>query len=154
MVTYTVKVPGEPRAWTVWPKRGRMPLGTQRQKVYQAVIRLAIAEQLGMVPVIEGPVKLEIWFYRGFPLNEKVYPPANREKRIAWIMKYLTHRPDLANYMKAAEDALQGVLISNDSQVVEVIGYKRYTEEPEGYTLIKVTELSSEYFTDISRGGF
>ena len=51
-------------------------------------------------------------------------------------------RPDCTNMQKFYEDCLKGIVIADDSQVVESIARKRYSDHPRTVITIKpVTEL-------------
>jgi Holliday junction resolvase RusA-like endonuclease len=41
-----------------------------------------------------------------------------------------TTRPDLDNYVKGALDAINGIVVNNDSQLVEIEAHKRYGIDP------------------------
>ena len=57
----------------------------------------------------------------------------------AW---HLLNRPDVTNYRKSCEDACNGVLFVDDSQVVGGKIKKRYAPQySEGYTVIKIREV-------------
>jgi Holliday junction resolvase RusA-like endonuclease len=51
-------------------------------------------------------------------------------------------RPDRTNYLKGFEDALQGIVYVNDSQVVDGPILKEYADGPEGYTVVWIQELT------------
>ena len=65
---------------------------------------------------------------------------ANRMNR--WMEKHILNRPDVTNYRKSCEDACNGVLFVDDSQVVGGKIKKRYAPQySEGYTVIKIREV-------------
>jgi len=79
-----------------------------------------------------APLNGEIWLgvkiYRQIP---KSFSRRKREMAERGEIRPIT-RPDLANYIKSVEDAIEGVYYSNDSQVVgylEGVG-KYYSETP------------------------
>ena len=69
--------------------------------------------------------------------------PTKREPAITkWIEKHIMSRPDLTNYRKSCEDACNGVLFLDDSQVVGGKMRKRYAPRySEGYTVIRIREV-------------
>lgn len=65
--------------------------------------------------LIEDAVKLEVLFIIKRPKSvKKAYP---------------TSRPDLDNYLKALLDAFNGVVLKDDSQVVEFFARKQYGDD-------------------------
>lgn len=74
-------------------------------------------------------IRLEIEFW--FPRPKSV----SRKKR-----PHFTTKPDLSKLVRGAEDALNGVLFRDDSQVVSIQATKRYVEGPAGARLT-VTEI-------------
>lgn len=75
----------------------------------------AIKEQLIAQPhyIIEGPVDLSMWYYRNIP---KYTTAQGRTAR--------KHDADTTNLQKASEDALQGILFSNDKDVIRVTSHR------------------------------
>ncbi len=131
--TYHLTVIGEPVPWTVYTKRGEPPPGFQRMQVYQELIRAEIINR--RLPKLKGPVKLTFLFDRSTP-----------EEHIAdsqWLEKAIITRGkgDLSDYIKAAEDALKGLLFKDDSQVVAIEATKSYSGEKEGITFITIEAL-------------
>ena len=141
MTEYTVTVYGDPKPWQVWTRRSAKPPGRIEQETYQLCIQVAIKEQLGNVEPLTGPVRLEIAFYRAH--TGKHIPPRDPVKRQAFNLKNITVAPDLTNFFKAAEDALQGLLIVDDKQVIETHCYKWFDDEGTGKTVIRVSEILS-----------
>lgn len=97
--------PSANRYWRVW--HGRAVVSTEA-RAYKLNARLRALSQ-GMRPV-SGPVVLNLVVYR---------------KRKAG---------DLSNRIKVAEDALQGVAYTNDSQVVEL--HARLEDDPSNPRLV------------------
>ena len=136
---YVVELNPEP--WAIGPvgyarRNGKMSAYVGRNQQLDAY-KEAVRESLGLgLPMIEGKVRLEFYFWR----NRAAYttPQAQTHRK---------HEADLTNLQKATEDALQGVLFKNDRDVNEVysvlvaqgpevegkivIGVERSVEQPE-----------------------
>lgn len=79
-------------------------------KAYQEAVR---AELLARgATMVDGPYMLTFWFWR----ENVTYTDAGGRKRTR-------NSPDLTNMVKATEDALQGIVIDNDSHVVATHQY-------------------------------
>ena len=96
------------------------PKGTER---YEKEIREAWVLHNGDVPE-EGALKAEITF--GIPIPKRV--SKKRREEMVLGRDSPTRRPDLDNLVKAVMDALNGVAYRDDSQIVTVVGRKRYAE--------------------------
>ena len=135
---YEVVVPGEPCPWTVYTRRGEPSPGFVAMQAWQESIRAAIIEKYGR-PMLTGPLELEVVFWRRLP---KPWPKRMTAQR---RMKAATKRPDRTNYLKALEDALNGVLIVDDSQVVSGSTSKATAAPSEApYTWFKLTVLEAQ----------
>jgi Holliday junction resolvase RusA-like endonuclease len=64
--------------------------------------------------------------YRSIP---KSWPKKKQEQALMGIVKP-TIKPDLSNYLKGIEDALNGIAYIDDSQIVLVYVTKQYATEP------------------------
>ncbi len=49
-------------------------------------------------------------------------------------------KPDLDNFLKCALDAMNGVLVYDDSQITTIRMTKRWSEDEQGYITIKLEE--------------
>jgi Holliday junction resolvase RusA-like endonuclease len=91
-----------------------------------------------MFEKLTGPLELRIDFYR--------QRPKSAGKKQTWP----TTRPDLSNYTKLIEDALNGLIWCDDSQIVVSILRKFYaagTDEPR--TEVRVSELQISNAADV-----
>ena len=72
------------------------------------------------------------------PLNLTVQARRQRPKSTPKRVKYPITRPDASNYLKLIEDALNGLVWLDDSQVVRIFAGKEYATEkhPPGITLM------------------
>lgn len=75
---------------------------------------------------LDGPLEVTFWFYR--PLQKSVSKSA-KARRLAGVEPPVV-KPDLSNYLKASEDALNGVLWLDDRLIVIERCFKRYSETP------------------------
>tara|TARA_Y100000310_G_scaffold242751_1_gene246961 strand:+ start:244 stop:669 length:426 start_codon:yes stop_codon:yes gene_type:complete len=139
MISQEFVIHGPPAQWTVYIKdKGPPSPGFKRMKVWQAEIQAIFKEEWTREP-LEGPVELDTEFYR--PRGKTC--PTHQERAInRWLDKHLLSRPDVTNYRKACEDACNGILFYDDSQVVGGKMKKRYAPQySEGYTVIKIREV-------------
>lgn len=117
-------------------RRGKLVIGNpQRHKDHQAALR-AMAWLYAPDRPLKGPIRLDVTFVLPLP---KAAPKWKVEAARANTLRP-TVRPDRGNLLKMIEDALEGVIYTNDSHVVEGMVRKVYGEEP-GYE-IHVEELS------------
>ena len=92
---------------------------------YENWIKCCYQEQDGKF--IEGPVRAKIEVYYKIP---KSYT----KKRVQAIRDGLEmplKKPDIDNCIKVILDSLNGIAYKDDSQIVEVIAVKKWTEEQE-----------------------
>lgn len=113
--------PSSNRYWRVW--RGRAVVSTEA-RAYKLNARLRALSQ-GMRPV-SGPVVLNLVVYRARKAG------------------------DLSNRIKVAEDALQGVAYTNDSQVVEL--HARLEDDPGNPRLVVWVESVERRDDNSTRG--
>lgn len=115
MTTVTYALPINPEPWAI----GNAYVGRgggktfariapdKTLKLYQEAVRAELEAQ--GAEVLPGKYALEFFFYRQ---NAQYTDAAGRRRT--------RNRPDVTNMQKATEDALQGVLIGNDRDVVSV----------------------------------
>lgn len=116
--TVTYALPINPEPWAVgsaFVKRGggktyAAIAPNKTLKLYQEAVRAEL-EALG-AQEMPGKYALEFYFYR----QNASYTDAAGRRRTR-------NRPDVTNMQKATEDAIQGVLIGNDRDVVSVSSY-------------------------------
>jgi Holliday junction resolvase RusA-like endonuclease len=90
--------------------------------------KLALAAQAAMNgrPPAEGPVAVTLEVLLPVAVS---WPKKKREAAIAGTLRP-TGRPDLDNFAKML-DALNMVVWGDDSQIVELVVFKRYSEAPQ-----------------------
>ena len=139
MISQEFVIHGPPQQWTVYVKdKGPPSPGFKRMKLWQAEIQ-ELFKQEWMREPLEGPIELDTEFYRP---RGKPCPPHQERAIGRWLDKHILSRPDVTNYRKACEDACNGILFYDDSQVVGGKMKKRYAPQySEGYTVIKVREV-------------
>ena len=132
-------VQGPPQQWTVYIKdKGPPSPGFKRMKAWQKDIQDELRLYWNREP-ITGQVILDTEFYR--PRGKGC--PQRQERAIAkWQANHITTRPDLTNYRKSCEDACNGILFNDDSQVVGGSMLKAYASQySEGFTVIRIREV-------------
>lgn len=105
-----------------------------KSRDYKNYIR-TIALQVKPEKLLEGALRLEIDIYRDIP---KSFSKKKRQQAIRGLLRPTT-KPDASNYAKLAEDALTGIIWHDDSQIVELLVRKWYSENPQ--VLIEVMEM-------------
>jgi Holliday junction resolvase RusA-like endonuclease len=99
------------------------------------VIKKIIKAAYGPEKIMEGAVSLSFVFRVSIPKST----PAKIKAKMISGETLPTKRPDATNYQKLYEDTLKGIVIVDDSQVVDINSSKRYNENPE--TIITVQEV-------------
>ena len=141
---FECQIPGDPAQWTIYTKQGPPPIGFLNMQSWQSQIQLRLRKAWGNEEPLTGAVVLDMEFYIPWPDSA----PQHRANAIEnWYWKHRIMRPDWLNYFKAAEDACQGILFHNDSQVLRGSGKKElmrptvYNKPKEGFTVIRFRPL-------------
>ena len=74
----------------------------------------------------DGPLEVRMKFYR--PVQTSI-SKKERARRLSGVHRP-TVKPDLSNYVKATEDALNGILWVDDNLIVTETAEKKYSESP------------------------
>lgn len=108
-------------------RRGRAIVVYDPPKVKNFKRRLhAMAKEKFKGKPLDGPLEVTFVFYR--PLQSSL-SKAEKARRLAGEVPPVV-KPDLSNYLKASEDALNGVLWVDDRVIVIERCFKRYSETP------------------------
>lgn len=97
----------------------------------------------GLYWVKEGPVEPITGFLR-LRLEFHLPFPKSAPKTLRGRQRYCQKNPgryDVTNMQKAFEDALQGIVMVNDRQVIHIESTKQFTDSAEGWTQVWVEEL-------------
>ena len=106
-----------PEPWTaseasLGRRKGKLFINMHKNeqlRAYQEAIKGTMAEEYPTAPLHDGLVELDFFFWRQLP---SYVTEAERTAR--------KHQADATNLQKALEDALQGVIFTNDRNVVSV----------------------------------
>ena len=130
-----LEIEGIPVSWKSHAGFGRRSFNPRfREKDY---VTYHIKKQYSLPP-IQGPVFITYDFY--FPIPRST----SKVKRSKMLKDELSHikRPDASNCIKFYEDCLKTIVIEDDSQVVEMIAKKHYSDHPRTYIIISKIEGS------------
>lgn len=98
----------------------------QKSRDAKSYIRLAAVEALAGQAPLEGPLVIHITTIRPVP---KAASQRKVKEMIAGLIVPTT-KPDVSNYIKLVEDALNGVAWLDDSQIVDSYSGKRFGMVP------------------------
>ena len=108
-------------------RRGRAIVVYDPPKVKNFKNRLhAMAKEAYKGEPLDGPLEVNWWFYR--PVQKSV-TKSEKARRLTGEVPPVV-KPDLSNYLKASEDALNGVLWEDDRLIVIERCFKLYAENP------------------------
>lgn len=133
MIMFTI--PGKPQ-----PKerprvtRSGYSFTPQKTKDYEAKVREEAKKSklLPQSPIKQTPLKMILWCYMGIP---KSWSKKKTALAMNGTLKPYT-RPDIDNLGKIVMDALNGVAYEDDSQIVQLVINKVYSDEPRVEVLI------------------
>lgn len=128
------------------PRATRMGKGIRmydpkKVKDYKNYVGFEAKKQWGNAPVLDKALSMHLVIYRQIPKStSKKKSTQMNDGKIRPIVK-----PDISNYIKLIEDALNGVVYKDDSQIVELEAKKFYSNNPR--VEIQVKELKKEEST-------
>ncbi len=102
--------------------------------IYENLIRTEYRKQCGTVKFLTGcAIEMRIYIYRSIPQS------VSKKKRAQMVAGDIrpTKKPDFDNVTKAVCDALNGVAYDDDSQIVDAMARKFYSEQPRIEVIIK-----------------
>ena len=102
---------------------------------YEKQIKQQLIEQGAEPFQKETPLRVEVMFYKGHLKSWTKKQAFQAEDGSLLPVK----RPDLDNYVKAILDGANEILWHDDSQIVDLLLYKRYDKKPR--VEIKVSEI-------------
>ncbi len=102
-----------PKGW----KRAVITETNKHTRPWAAIVKYAAKQAVNSdtIPFTSCPVSLHIVFY--LPM------PKSLPKRVHWHVK----KPDCDKLLRAAIDALTGIIFTDDSQIVRISAMKEYT---------------------------
>jgi len=147
-------IPGDPAPWQSFQRGGQRrnrqtghwedQSGYANLKAWQEQIQFYLRAKWGDREPLSGPVCLDAEFFLPWPQAA----PRKRAQAIeSWYEAHLVKKPDRTNLYKAFEDACQGILFHNDSQVLrgeprkDILRPTVYAQYKEGYTVMRFRPL-------------
>ena len=123
-------VPGEPvakgraRAFIRCGKIGHYT--PDKTANYESLVRLFASRAMGNKPLMTEAIWLTVDAYFSIPRSW----PARKQEDAEVMKVRKISRPDLSNVVKAVEDALNGIVWVDDSQVIQIRASKHYSRIP------------------------
>lgn len=122
---YSLTIPGDPVA-KARPRVGKFGTFTpQKTKNYETLVKELYFAKHGQT-LLEGELKIDLKAYFSIPKS------TSKKKRTEMQGGRIrpTKKPDIDNIIKSVTDALNGVAYVDDSQVVEIVAQKYYSDVP------------------------
>ena len=124
---FELEVPGEPKPWQVFIRRGAPSVGYLAYKGYQMDIQILAKKKWGRRPLMENtPLEVRLKFFRSYPNRLPKKPGLHRQRAI----EALCRKPDVDNMVKAAIDGIKGIVFKDDNMVVKVTAEKSFSAKP------------------------
>jgi Holliday junction resolvase RusA-like endonuclease len=95
-------------------------------------------QETGLREVVRCALGIKIRFF--------VSKPKSKSKKVIWPAV----APDWENYVKACQDALQGVVFHDDAQICQAFVEKRYAVDCLPQTMIEIWELNENEGKEVS----
>jgi Holliday junction resolvase RusA-like endonuclease len=108
--------------------QGRIVDANPNARDWQWRVAQVAGEQLNGRPLLEGPLRLDVCFYRTRPKSH-LGTGRNAGTVKASAPAWPTTEPDLTKLVRAVEDALTGVCWRDDAQIVEQNAAKLYAAQ-------------------------
>lgn len=96
-----------------------------KTRAYEELVALRAKEAM-REPPLEGPLQVSITFFMPIPAS---WSKGKRDRAHSGLIDH-TVKPDLSNLAKSIEDGMNGIVYQDDSQLVGIIIWKRYSDRP------------------------
>ena len=123
IISFTI--PGKPMAWERSRHSGKIHFDSKKQTSNKGTLHM-YATQAYSGELIDVPIAIKVWAF--FPASKELMK--KRPKEVEAEIIPFTARPDSDNICKLIGDALNGVLWRDDSLIVDVFIFKRYSMRP------------------------
>lgn len=134
---------GSKRAFIVKTKDGGQRAvvtdANKNSKSWQHAVRTAAAEAY-QGPLLEGPIRLTVEFYRVRPKKHFYSTKANFGQLRHDAPQYPTSKPDCTKLLRGLEDALTQQVWRDDAQIVQQLVAKCWGERP--CAIVRIEALS------------
>jgi len=100
------------RTWSYEPAKTK----NWKKEIKRQMLIYKAMELKGEEIFFETPIRLQLKFF------------FNKPKSLPKRTEYHSKKPDITNLVKAVEDALEGILYKNDSQIVKLVASKEYAQ--------------------------
>lgn len=124
VLSFTVHGTPAPAGSKSVSRAGRVFDNSRKSRPWKTQVAQAAGDAMAGRPLLQGPLQLHATFYRKRPQGHtgarglKPGAPA-----------YPTSAPDTTKLLRAIEDAMEGVVYTNDAQIVDQNVRKRYGPE-------------------------
>ena len=127
---------GIPVSWLAHAGYGRRSFNPRFREKSYALYHIKL--QYDQLPIEEA---ISICYEFEMPIPQSI----SKKKQMQMLGGIIEHikRPDCTNMQKFYEDCLKGIVIKDDSQVVESIARKRYSDHPR--TVISIKTMRGMY---------
>jgi len=137
---FGIPQPGGSKRAFVIGKRAVVTDANAKAKPWKQQVAAVAAAHMAGKPMLEGPLHLHMTFM--FPRPKSHY----RTGKNAHLLKddipfHHTVRPDTTKLIRAAEDALTGIVWRDDSQVAEQYAEKIYVSDGHPGVHIRITQI-------------
>lgn len=112
--------------------KGVRAIDPKESRDYKSFVRL-VAAQYAPETLITDDIKLTIDVYRKIP---KSFSKKKHQQAVEGVLRPTT-KPDIDNLAKGIKDGLSKVLWHDDSQVIELIARKWYSENPRAVVTVE-----------------
>jgi Holliday junction resolvase RusA-like endonuclease len=123
---------GRPRAVRMGKKGVRM-YTPEKTANYEAVCKMAALEVMAWRAPLRGPLLVTFFLHMPIPASLSL------KKQAELNGKPHVKKPDTSNCVKAVEDALNGIVWHDDSQIAHLTAHKVYSLEPR--VVVRVSEV-------------
>lgn len=128
IISFTIKAAPEPQLRPRVANVGGNPHVYDPKSIrdFKRIVSTLASDEMGKTEPIDGPIKVSFTFYR--PVQQSLTKSEFDKRAIGDELQVV--KPDLSNYLKSVEDALNGVVWENDRLITTEVIKKRYSTVP------------------------